>query len=236
MSFEVLKRSILSKKLGAFYILDGEIDESLEGVKKFFATTFLPHKTNPLSALENHADFLVINKKEEKNYTLDEISAVFSFLSHRALELDQKFVIVDKAHLINDIVANKLLKVLEDPAIKVTFFLLNPKSATLLPTINSRALTLHWAKQETFDNDFKEVFEKAGELDFHEFSEYLKKKKISERNLYEQTLLWPKLQNANAKTVNELLEFIQHFNDVRVFHGADRPRLVSWFELIKTVM
>src|SRR5690606_34619081 len=92
------------------------------------------------SKVVNHADLLIIgeNRKEETNYVADELTEIYTFLNHRALQAKSKIIIIHNAHLLNDLHSNKLLKTFEEPPIDSFIFLLNPKSKKLLATIESR--------------------------------------------------------------------------------------------------
>ncbi len=93
-----------------------------------------------------HADLLFIEKEDkQKDYSVGDgdFNEFFRFLGHRNYELKRRFIIVSDAHLINKIMANKLLKTLEEPPVGTTIFFLRPSQKSLLATISSRAILLN---------------------------------------------------------------------------------------------
>lgn len=145
-------KNILCKKfkngtLGHLYILKTalEYDEAghflTEWVNEFIERSL----SRPISSLQNHPDILYISSDEENTYKIsdDNIKSFFKFVSFRPFELAHRFIIIENAHLISDIVANKFLISFESPPENVTIFILDPLGKKLLPTIQSRAITIN---------------------------------------------------------------------------------------------
>lgn len=88
-----------------------------------------------------HPDFLFLSPEENKNYKVEALEEFFSFTHFSPLTWPKKIVVFHNAHLLGDIVANKLLKMLEAPPEFLTIGLLLPGQAELMPTLESRAIT-----------------------------------------------------------------------------------------------
>lgn len=145
--------------LAHFYILKSEngLEFSLLLLSKMVASAL---KITPESAkkrIENgHPDTLFIpalnaKQSEDHNFKSDEFKDFFDFLDYRSIELPWRFIVVNNAHKISTIIANKLLKSLEAPTPKTTIFFINPTGKNLLKTIESRAITLTLQRKEIPD-------------------------------------------------------------------------------------
>jgi len=89
----------------------------------------------------NHPDILYVEPSANQ-YVVDDFRLFFKTLSFNNYQLSWRFIIVDKAHLIPEIILNKLLKCLEESRKNTTIFFLNPTGKSLLKTVESRALNL----------------------------------------------------------------------------------------------
>lgn len=73
---------------------------------------------------------------------VDEVRRLKSFLSLSAADGGRRTVIIDAADELNTGAANAILKLLEEPPARVTFFLITHQPFRLLPTIRSRCREL----------------------------------------------------------------------------------------------
>jgi len=149
------------KKLAPFYIIRGPISSThcplLEWAQEFSAQLLEQHKSISLEQAREqiqlgHQDLLFITKEaDEKNmgedqkaYKVDDphMRDYFKAVQYPPMDLQQKFIFIDKGQLIGDYFANKWLKTLEEPAQNVTTIFLVETQGPLLNTIESRAITL----------------------------------------------------------------------------------------------
>jgi DNA polymerase-3 subunit delta' len=144
------------KKLAHFYIIQPSPSETnpreftQEWTQGFLASVLHKEKgLQQVAALEllnhGHPDILFVRKEEaHKNYSVkdDNFSEFFRFQNFSSLDLEHRFIVIDDAQSITTIIANKLLKTLEEPAKNTTIFLLDPYRHEILPTISSRAIFL----------------------------------------------------------------------------------------------
>ncbi len=152
------------KRLAPFYIIRGPISSTicplLEWSQHFAQELLSQHKgISSTQAQElihmGHRDLLFITKdnsdsedkaadQDQKAYKIDDphMREYFKAVQYGPIELDQKFIFIDKGQLISDYFANKWLKTLEEPAPHVTTLFLVETQSPLLNTIESRAITL----------------------------------------------------------------------------------------------
>ena len=133
----------------------GKKQTSIKFIKEIF------NKYSSISNIEkkiidnNHPDFLLIeptyflkgnliNRSEaepSKNnkgiIRIEQIRNLKTFLGQKSIESEQKIVLIDDAHLLNEAASNCLLKTLEEPANGI-FILLTSRLNLLLDTIISR--------------------------------------------------------------------------------------------------
>lgn len=144
---------------------------------------------NFIGRLFNHPDVLIIgsDKKEETNYVAEELSEIYSFLNHKALQTKAKVIIIQNAGLLNDLHSNKLLKIFEKPPIAAYIFLVNPKGKKLLPTIESRSIKISLSFENKNDLHQQEQFiSEMQKLSFAAFMEYvLDHNEFKEKAFYE---------------------------------------------------
>lgn len=148
---------------------------------------------NFLSRIQNHSDFLIIKKEDNKqsSYVLEELEEIGPFLNHKALSLKAKLILIHDAHLLNDLVSNKLLKTFEEPPIPCFIFLLNPHTLKLLSTIESRAIKLMLPSTEDRSQDERAKFylEEMKKQNLANFLEFVQGKlDFKERNFYNYLL------------------------------------------------
>ena len=92
-----------------------------------------------------HPDILIIEKdKKNKEYHVDNpaIEEMFRHQSFTPTHLNRHFIIFKESQLISTSLANKLLKILEEPQKNTSIFFLNDGQRPMLSTIESRAITL----------------------------------------------------------------------------------------------
>lgn len=142
-----------------------------------------------VSKLLNHPDVLIIGQERKENsfYVAEELSEIYSFLNHKALQARAKVIIIQNAQLLNDLHSNKLLKIFEEPPIPAYIFLVNPQGKRLLPTIESRSIKISLSFKNQKDLHDQEPFlEKMQKLSLAAFTEYaLGHAEFRERAFYE---------------------------------------------------
>ena len=78
----------------------------------------------------------------EKDYSVDDMDAIFDKTRFALDDGQSFFFVLDKAQNLNSASANKILKVLEDPPVGYNFILLTDNTNLILPTILSRSFVV----------------------------------------------------------------------------------------------
>jgi hypothetical protein len=118
-------------------IIVGQENDCIAYVKNCIKTN-LPQKTHKLVELEQHQDVLWIRPLGE-NYVLDDLEVL---IDQAKFVRDQYFVVITKADFLSDHVANKLLKLIEEPPENYHFFLCATQAGLIIPTLRSRCVEI----------------------------------------------------------------------------------------------
>lgn len=94
------------------------------------------HKGIEQGTVDQHTT--VISVGERTSIPIDDIRAVRKALSLQAPEGVRRFILIDDAEGMTHEASNALLKILEEPPVAVTFFLVSSAPGALLETIQSR--------------------------------------------------------------------------------------------------
>ena len=100
-------------------------------------SVLLAETRSPFASTISHA-------MPDKQYTLEQLTAIGNTLSLAVAEGDHFFFIIQKADLLTPACANSLLKSMEEPPPGYHFILLTERPNQLLPTIRSRCITRTW--------------------------------------------------------------------------------------------
>jgi len=85
--------------------------------------------------------------KPEKQYLLSDLAIIFEKIRFSLEPETNFFFVIEKAHLLTPVCANRLLKTLEEPPPGYRFYLLTNNAHAILPTIRSRC-SIHHIKSE----------------------------------------------------------------------------------------
>tara|TARA_Y100000780_G_C13696001_1_gene422540 strand:- start:38494 stop:39405 length:912 start_codon:yes stop_codon:yes gene_type:complete len=234
----LLLRLYKNQRLAPFYIIRGPLSSNycplLEWAHEF--SNLLLQQANGLSPQEasdkvklGHSDLLFITKEieseggSEKNkgrakplqdhkaYKVDDphMNSYFKAVQYGPMELEQKFIFVDKGQLISEYFANKWLKTLEEPTANVTTLFLVENQVPLLNTIESRAITLRVQSE-----DLNETYPIPEEHE--DFSTFLKKLSAH----------W-ELPKSARKKLDEYCERPSHYH-LALDAIKEAPQLRSW--------
>jgi len=87
-----------------------------------------------------HAAIVWINP--EKDYTVEDIEIIFDKIRFSLEEDKHHFFILEKAHTLTTVTANRLLKIMEEPPRGYHFILITPNEKLIIQTILSRCLVV----------------------------------------------------------------------------------------------
>lgn len=189
------------------------------------------HKQS-LGHLMDHPDVFVLGsqveeKKEAAFYSVAEAESLTRFFEWRAVQSQRKFAVIPDAHRINNIVANKWLKLLEEPPLTATLFLLNPKKTKLLDTIHSRALHLRlpMVKQDVSTEEWQKLVKDIKEMGLAQFLENYSKGEISLSTWMNELLLWETTRDNAPDSKQSLVTWVKNFEEMEIFH---QPSATKW--------
>lgn len=102
----------------------------------------------------NFPDFIFVNADFEKKrpiISINEIRKMKDKIDKTAFYDGYRVVMIDNAHLMNEMAQNALLKTLEEPSDNILFLLITDKREKLLETILSRCITIYFAPLKDYD-------------------------------------------------------------------------------------
>ena len=174
----ILKQVIFKKNISNAYIFYGpedvgKKDEAIKFISQIINENNLDTKIIKKIRENNHPDYLfieptyllkanLINQSEidkdikQKNkpvIRVNQIRSINTFLSRVSIEADQKFIVINDAHLLNEASSNCLLKTLEEPS-NGLFILITSKLNLIIDTIISRCQKIKFSSYS--HNDLKE--------------------------------------------------------------------------------
>ena len=147
-------RPIYQRSLRVFF---DNIDEIAKIALKSDSAVFVMPKKIAFSLKKA----FVISPETKTSITIEQIRDLMSKISTRQLE--DSFVIIRPADLLNEIAANALLKSLEEPKEKIHYILITDAPSKLLPTILSRT-TMYFMREKADINKEVEVDEEIKTL------------------------------------------------------------------------
>lgn len=130
------------------HLFIGNEQQAIDAVLLRLQKAFCPQQTNPspgcfcteCKKIKNFQHPCIVWIKPENKYVVDDLEVVFDKIRF-ALEPNQQFFFVlQQAHTLSPVCANKLLKTLEEPPSGYSFFLLAQNEYSILPTIKSRCI------------------------------------------------------------------------------------------------
>jgi len=228
-------------QLAHFYILETHLNEEASTKKLFeFVSQFLKkyfmeieNQKNFPRNIQDHPDILILGKTPESDekqssfFTVEEASALNRFFEFKPLQSKRKFAIIMDGHRISPVVANKWLKLLEEPFGNSTIFLLNPRGQKLLDTIHSRALHLRLSspKRDSDLVEWQNFISAVKKKSLHQFLEEFSK---GEKELtYWNNLLieWEATQVSEAQAKIALIDWLSKSQEMDIFH---QPTATKW--------
>ncbi|MBC77616.1 MAG: hypothetical protein CME64_16545 [Halobacteriovoraceae bacterium] len=195
---------------------------------------FFKSKNAQTSELKNNEDVLILDDElvNKKFYDKSVVDLVSKFLSHLPTRADRKFVVIEDLSKLSEIHNNKLLKIFEEPPVSSTIFLLNPSLVKVLPTIDSRAITIRaMVKQTALEQaDLGAWRKKLEKKDMHQFCDFFKTRKEEEVSLA-QALLDQIDPNSNAQLFRKAQKYLEAQAEDSKFNHNSYSRLARLREI-----
>lgn len=165
---EKLKQFILSgineKNLShAFLIETNNCEQTMNDIYEIFKET----QTIAPSSLENNLSTLVV-RPENNNIDKNKILDIQNFIITKIINYTYKIYFIINAEKMNQVSANKLLKILEEPSSNVIGFLITDSINSIMDTIKSRCElfeNIYDTSLPTETNDLIDTFYKLQKCD-----------------------------------------------------------------------
>lgn len=239
---KILLEKAAKQELGHFYILETSDPEHeahpklINFVHQFIRDYYQKiegHKQS-LTHLMDHPDVYVLGnlgiEDEERNdkfFKVEEAEGLARFFEFAPVQGKRKFAVITEGHRINTTVANKWLKLLEEPYGQSTIFLLNPRRGQLLPTIHSRAIHLRLPGTMTPENfsAWSEMLADLKKLTLSEFLENYSRATMDLSFWINELIRWEALQTDQPASKENLGVFLKQFQEMETFH---QPTATKW--------
>jgi len=161
-NIKVLNNSITSGNISHAYLFSGNSIDFLTHLAYSFAASVNCEKKGcgKCRICENTRkgifENMIVVEAEGPILTKDKITELQHFMSISSYSAGRKICIIKEAELMNDVSANSLLKILEEPPDQNSvFILLTEEPASILPTISSRCIIFDW---DFIDPDGTKIF------------------------------------------------------------------------------
>lgn len=173
--------------------------------------------------LENCAYYLELRNEKNSNYKLEDIKPLAQFLQTPAPHNAAKICFIWDADLLSTISSNKLLKIFEEASENIFIFLHTSNPSQILPTIQSRAITLHLKEMS------KQEYEPRSLDDFWSF---IQMEKTDEVNYLSSALIQEE-GNKNYLQKKSWLAYLKWAEESRKFQLSSKERLYHLYQLWK---
>lgn len=247
---DVLLKKAANDELGHFYIVETTLPshEALEALVNFvhqfikdYYQKIEGHKQS-LTHLMDHPDVFVLgnlseedDQKSDKFFKVEEAETLSRFFEWKPVQGKRKFAVITEGHRINTTVANKWLKLLEEPQGSSTIFLLNPRRGQLLPTIHSRAIHLR-LKAKSEESDLSEWNEFLKELKSLSLAQFLENYSRGEKDLsfwINELIRWESQQTEGAAQKENLGPWLKSYQEMETFHQPSATKWTLFYSYLK---
>jgi len=238
---EILMNKAKKNELAHFYILESSLpeyeshDQLMNFTHEFIRDYYqqIENAKQSMANLMDHPDVFVMGNhpdyedKKDPNYIVDEAESMLRFFEFRPVQGKRKFAVIPQGHKITNYVANKWLKLLEEPTGNATIFLLNPRGQKLLDTIHSRAqhLRLPVSISEASLDDWNEFLKETKISSLAQFIEKNIKRNedVSYRTI--ELIQWESVQFSHPESKIALAEWLKKLKEMEIFH---QPSATKW--------
>ena len=122
----------------------GQHEQSLYHVQLFLQKKFCPHNGCQICItcmhIRDKQHHAIMWLAPDKTYTIDQLDGLFSTIAYALQPHEHFFFVIQKADLLTNACANKLLKPMEEPPAGYHFILLAEHMENILPTVISRCI------------------------------------------------------------------------------------------------
>ena len=132
-------------------------------------------------------------------------------------------------------VANKCLKLLEEPNGNSTIFLINPRGSKLLETIQSRGLTLRIKAErpQTSTSQWKTFIQNSAAQNLAEFIESNQKKDFDVSFWTQEWANWEAEQSDHLQSKEALVHWMKNLQEMETFHQPSATKWSLFYSVLK---
>lgn len=235
---ERLLKLASEKKLAHFYILEPtKSSPNAQADCEAFCEEFFKKyfKSLGLSAPENvwdHPDITTLGNRVGQdeilnNFSVEEALGFIRYFEFAPINAPHKFALITQAGRISTVVANKWLKLLEEPNKDATIILINSNRIKLLETIESRGILLR-LENNSAPLEVEEFREFILETKALSLSEFIEKNQKSGKDLNywtEKLITWESGMSDGAREKQELGLWLNRLKEMDNFH---QPSATKW--------
>jgi DNA polymerase III delta prime subunit len=237
---QILMDKAKKNELAHFYIIESSSSENayedLMGFTHHFIREYyqkIEGSKQSLLSLMDHPDVYVMGthpeneEKKDPNYPVTEAEALIRFFEFKAVQGKRKFAVIPEGHKITNIVANKWLKLLEEPIGNSTIFLLNPRRQKLIETIHSRAqhLRLPFKANHQGLDDLKSFLATSAGQGLAQFIESNSKEARDVFFWSNELIYWEAEQSSSPESKMALVNWLKTLKEMETFH---QPAATKW--------
>jgi hypothetical protein len=238
---DILMNKATQNQLAHFYILESSLPEheSYDQLMSFVHDLIRDYyqkiegAKQSLTHLMDHPDVFVMGNhpeygdKKDPNYIVEEAEQLIRFFEMKPIQGKRKFAVIPEGHKITSTVANKWLKLLEEPNGLATIFLLNPRRQKLLDTIHSRAqhLRLPVAVSQSSQEDWLHFVKDTKGQSLATFIEKNIKQETDVFFWTQELINWEALQGDHLEAKLALGDWIKKLQEMETFH---QPAATKW--------
>lgn len=237
---DILMKKAHQNELGHFYLIEATGTEKADEALQQFVHSLIrdyykeveAHKQS-LAHLMDHPDVFVLGNLLDTEdpvdafFTVAESDALARFFEFKPVQSKRKFAVITEAHRINSIVANKWLKLLEEPQGDATIFILNPRRQNLLETIHSRAIHLRLPVKgtQTHRKEWEEFLISIKGMGLAQFLEKNVRGETALSFWIQELIQWEAEKTDSPCSKIALEEWLKTYQEMEVFH---QPAATKW--------
>ena len=246
---KILLDKATHQQLGHFYILETSLPPNLaQGKLNQFVSDFIKnyfHKIDQIkqtsSNILDYPDVFMMGQlpeyldKKDPNYLVADAEAMIRYFEFKPVQSSRKFAIIPEGHKLTTQVANKCLKLLEEPNGQSTIFLLNPRGQKLLETIQSRGLTLR-IKAEKVKNDDSDWIKFIQVSTSQNFADFLEVNQKLDRDITywtQEWATWEAEHPENLPAKQALFEWLKNLQEMDTYHQPAATKWSLFYHLLK---
>ena len=246
---DILMKRAQQNQLAHFYILETSLpqEEALKHLTSFthdFIRNYyqkIEGAKQSLTHLMDHPDVYVLGnlpeteEKEDNFFSVEDSEQLARFFEFKPVQGKRKFAVITEGHRINNVVANKWLKLLEEPQGNSTIFLLNPRRQKLLDTIHSRAQHLRLTTTKG-SGSLEEWLQFLNETKIQTLSQFIEKNSKQEKDVFywsNELIRWETQEFDHPESKIALTEWIKKLQEMETFHQPSATKWTLFFSYLQ---